>query len=233
MMKNRKNTKEFNRDHGFALITVIVVVAFLSILSTMILYTSSNNSYMKSTDAKIKENFYEAETGLEDFRALILQMYTESFKKAYETTQSEYLLRANGDDRKNRFAHLLFEDFKSQWDAVAVDDTSLKNFMLTQMDSGYVNSFDFVSGGMPTLTIDYTKCRMELSGITYVYEDSDHFVTQVSTDYWIILPDFDWSNDRSLTAFDGSDTEADLPKNNAQDRFRLINYVKYHNWTKE
>lgn len=232
MMKNRKNTKEFNKDRGFALVTVIVVVAFLSILSTMILYTSSNNSYMKSTDAKIKENFYEAETGLEQFRALLLQMYTDSFNKAYEKTQTEYLFRANGDDRKSNFAHALFDDFETQWNAAAVDDTTLKAFMMTQMGTGYVDSFDF-TGGVPTLTIDYTKCRIEISGVKYVYEDSDHFVTKVNTDFWLILPDFDWGNNRSLTAFDGSDTEADLPKNNAEDRFRLINYVKYHNWTKE
>lgn len=228
----KKDKNELKKDRGVALVTVIVVVAFLSILSTMILYTSSNNFYMKSTDIKTKENFYTAETGLEEFRALLTKMYTKSFEEAYEETQINFIQLANGANRKSTFCNTLFTNFRNDWNTVTADETTFRNYMKTVMADEYVSAFDFTAG-LPTLTLDFTKCRMKVSGVVYVYEDANKFVTKVHTDFWMDLPEYNWDYDRALQVFDAGEGNSDLPKNDPTDRFRMIDYVQYHGWTKE
>ncbi len=60
------NAKKINRDNkGSALIVCIIVLLFVSILATVILYMSGVNYRMKKTDMYSKYAFYAAEEPLE------------------------------------------------------------------------------------------------------------------------------------------------------------------------
>lgn len=63
-MEEKKSYGKLNND-GAALVTVIVVITFISILATVILYSSGMNFAMKTTDIKTKVSFYDAETAME------------------------------------------------------------------------------------------------------------------------------------------------------------------------
>ena len=51
-------------NRGSALLIVILVVGFLTILATTLLYISGMNFQIKQADYQNKKNFYTGETGL-------------------------------------------------------------------------------------------------------------------------------------------------------------------------
>ena len=61
-MKKKVNK---NGNAGSTLVTVVVVVAFLSILATIMLYVSGQNYKTKLIDQRTKASFYEAEEVIE------------------------------------------------------------------------------------------------------------------------------------------------------------------------
>ena len=82
-MQGKKSGEKKLNNSGSAIVTVIVVVAFISILATTILYVSGMNFYMKMTDLHTKESFYEAETALEEIKAFLMTEAAEAGREAY------------------------------------------------------------------------------------------------------------------------------------------------------
>lgn len=72
-------------NKGSTLITVIVVVGFMSILATVLLYIVGENYKTKIYDLKTKESFYEAEEIIERFKATLVRDVAESSKPAYDS----------------------------------------------------------------------------------------------------------------------------------------------------
>ena len=62
----KKYIKEYNK--GSTLVTVVVVVAFMSILATIILYLAGENYKTKAIDQKTKDSFYDAEVVVEQIK---------------------------------------------------------------------------------------------------------------------------------------------------------------------
>lgn len=58
-MKNFSSNKYNNK--GVAMISVMIAIAFISIIATAMIYTSSTNYAMKSANIRAKENFYETD----------------------------------------------------------------------------------------------------------------------------------------------------------------------------
>ena len=96
MIKNLK-TKNTLNDNGSTLITVIVAIAFVTILVSIILGTTVINIRMKGIDKRTKDDFYYAEKALNDvYTGLGLEItkyaaeeYEKSFKKVGEVITEE------------------------------------------------------------------------------------------------------------------------------------------------
>ncbi|MCR5473590.1 MAG: hypothetical protein K6F28_00150 [Lachnospiraceae bacterium] len=75
------------RDNkGSTLITVIVAIAFVTILTSIILGTTVTSMAMKGIDRKVKDDFYYAEKGLNDVYTGIGQNAAEIAGKKYDST---------------------------------------------------------------------------------------------------------------------------------------------------
>lgn len=111
-----RNRKKMN-DKGFALVVVIVVIAFISILATILLYVSGMNYQIKVTDYRTKESFYQAEVILESFRATLISDASDAMKDAYRETVSSYLRETNAADRENVYEEAFYDAFQKYWDA--------------------------------------------------------------------------------------------------------------------
>ena len=87
----RCETKKHKLNNaGSAIVTVLVVVTFITILATVLLYISGLNYQMKVTDYRTKESFYQAETPVEELRAQLAKDVQIAFAKAYAAAMSEY-----------------------------------------------------------------------------------------------------------------------------------------------
>ena len=108
--KNRSGLKD---NRGAALITVIIVLLFISILCTLILYISSVNYRMKKADYLAKVSFYSSEKPLENMQSNLVEPVSISYKYALQLTNTHYYTYGSGDDRKNGFYNN-FRDMSKQ-----------------------------------------------------------------------------------------------------------------------
>lgn len=127
------NTKK--KDSGSTLITVIVAVAFVTILTTIILSTSSVNYKMKTIDRGTRDDFYYAEKVLNDVYAGVGQKsaklagkaYSDAFKKVgtTDTTGTTYdRAKVSRDEFKKKF----FEDVYDEYSTNTLD--TLKDYVV-------------------------------------------------------------------------------------------------------
>ena len=87
-MKN-KNCRKLN-NQGSALIVSIIVLLFVSILATVILYIAGINYRMKKNELKTKVAFYSGEVYLERMQANLIIPVSESMDVGFRKTNSQY-----------------------------------------------------------------------------------------------------------------------------------------------
>lgn len=223
-MKMKKRKFKINNS-GAALVTAIVVIAFVSVLATVVMYVSGTNYYMKTTDLKIKASFYDAEEALEVVKAELMILADEAFQDAYEQTLIEFA----GKTADQRTA-LYYEKYVESL-------TSLLLEKRTQPDSSVIGIEDYYKSkinseyqaGFTITATDLEEHETEgysvLRGVKLEYT-KDGYTTIISTDYLIIVPEVDWSIETSLNTWDAS-----VGLN--RDFYEMSDCVTYINWKKQ
>lgn len=111
-MKKIKTAKL--NDRGAALVIAIVVVAFISILTTILLYLATMNFQMKATDYNTKVSFYGAETPLEELRSLLVMDVCSATDKAYAQVIQNYG-NYTAAEREAVFQDIFLKEFQDIW----------------------------------------------------------------------------------------------------------------------
>ena len=112
-MAKKTGTHKLN-NKGSAIVTVLIVIIFISILATTVLYLAGRNVRMKATDRDTKESFYGTERAMEEVKAGLIRIASLSYDDAYKTVMSEYgSFDAVG--RKNLFAETFLTSFETRW----------------------------------------------------------------------------------------------------------------------
>ena len=76
-------------NNGSALISVVAVVIFLSVIATTIIYISGKNYQIKANDYQNKNTFYQAEMALDELKGALAADVSEAFKYAYREVMPE------------------------------------------------------------------------------------------------------------------------------------------------
>lgn len=79
-----------NKNRGSALILILIAMFLIATLGLAILSVSMMNLEMKSVDSKAKENFYSAETALDEIEAGLEELITTQIKEAYTEVLENY-----------------------------------------------------------------------------------------------------------------------------------------------
>ncbi len=87
--KNRLKRKKMN-DEGSTIVLVILALAFVGMLIAMLVYMVYYNFLMKSTDRAAKDNFYTAETVLNEIHAGIVRDASDALQESYATVMKEH-----------------------------------------------------------------------------------------------------------------------------------------------
>ena len=113
-MRRIKNYQQDIRkfcNSGSTLVTVIVIVAFMSILATVMLYLSGENYKMKAMDLKNKSSFYEAEEVMELLKTQLALDVAGAAKPAFTQASANYIKSANKNIRAEEF----YEAYKTNY----------------------------------------------------------------------------------------------------------------------
>ena len=214
-------------NKGAALLTVIVVVAFITILATTMLYITSMNVQMKQTDYQNKQSFYKAEEALDALKAELATEMSVALEYAYQEVMIQYA-NLGADERqacfRDAFLSKLNENWSSQVNAAGCDMTVAlqnrmphyqKNFVLPDVSDGEAS---------PSYGIDTPKARFVLQNVRVRYAE-DGYSSFICTDIALCVPKLNLEYDQWSGLGDG----AEIPE---REKIELTDYIIYMNWRK-
>lgn len=87
--RNKLKRKKLN-DEGSTIVLVILALAFVGMLIAMLVYMVYYNFLMKGTDRAAKDNFYTAETALNEIQAGITRDVSDALQESYSMVMKEH-----------------------------------------------------------------------------------------------------------------------------------------------
>lgn len=207
-----KRFKHKLNNKGSAIVTVLIVIIFVSIMATTVLYLAGRNVKMKATDRHTKESFYETEKSMEEIKAGLIRIASQSYEEAYGTVLRDY---AGYDPagRKNLFITTFVNSCEGRLGmaAAAGGVASFVSDSTVSVDNG---SYD---------ASKKDKGVLYLRGIT-VKDTMNDYTTEIRTDFAIVAP----SNIEFNVGFDTEvpDTPASVESVNASDLVIYVNWEK-------
>ena len=240
VMRLRINNK------GSAIVSVIVVTAFITILATTILYTTGMNYRIKANDYQNKQTFYKAEQALDELKAALVEDVSAAYVYAYGEVAAEYS-QLTADERAAEYNRLFVEYLRKLWIEGENSRVKMAGYSNVKALEKYFESKTKLSAGEclalvePVPNPDGSKTT---DGIWYddkpkaVDSDDDAkkvqegqfiirnvvvkhvengYITYIRTDIALNAPEYNW-NGSAAPAGDGV--------------LRMSDYVVYTNWTK-
>ncbi len=186
-----------NDNRGSTLITVIVAIAFVTILTTIILGTTAVNVRMKGIDRRTKDDFYYAEKSLNDIYTGLGQALAKDAADQYEAVFKELGNDVDGFDlnmaenAEIKFRRAFMSDAHTTISGITAGD--LEEYIL-DTSKGHVESIGAVEyqtkdGGATTADDAY---RVVLKDVQVYVEDTGGFRSTITTDIVINVPTVDF-----------------------------------------
>ncbi len=214
-----KTNKQKRKNAGSAIVTVLVVVTFITILATVLLYISGMNFQMKVTDYRTKESFYQAEIPAEELRSQLIKDVEIAFAEAYTAAVSEYSGLSDAGNREANYRQHFCDELYRIWMqrcGIVAGGTDLDwnhgiTSVLLSEATGSTWSIDRDGKGVlvSVATDGYWKVdvagttldtangvsngQIVLKGVTFTYDSPNHYSSIISTDYCITIPYVNWS----------------------------------------
>ena len=225
-MKKAEHRLKLNNT-GAALVTVIVVIAFISVMVTVLLYSSGINTYMKTTDMKIKNNFYSTEIPLEQIRSLLVDVAGDAYEKTYKEAIASYAFNASSGVGNSNFNSEFVGNFQNIWSTRRGAGVSNVTYIKSVVDSEYIGS---IESTVIDLEPHETEGYLLLKGIKVRYVE-DGYESVIETDYIIKVPEIDMDIKEPQTTWDVGAAEQDKVK--SREELDLLTCVNYYNWVKK
>ena len=256
MKKNECKINKMN-NKGSALVVVVIVIAFITVLATLILYVSVMNFHMKSNDYNTKVSFYGAEIPLEELRVQMVLDFSQACEKSYRSVFEQYgtLIGGAGIPRKSEYVGGIMEELQAIWDDRGGAVASSISTMLKDTAS---DEYHVITGSANTLDCSDPDCecahhiilvdmeetspgsgvllpRLELdetAGKATLHNiksvyTENGYTSVVYTDFCFLIPEYDWSVDEYEDDWD------DGPQTLQRTQIDYEKCVVYLNWTKQ
>lgn len=212
-LRDKFHMKE-NDNKGSAIVVVILAIAFVGMLVAMIAYMSYMNYLMKHTDRGAKDNFYSAETALDEINvgiqneisSVMTSAYTDVMKTAGSVTE---------ETRSKNFRDAFIAGMNAKMNPVDPATGSktksefVKHLMSYWIDTPINGVTSDGSGGTikygaeltitattDTITeryvVDADEKYLTLKGVRITYTDEKGFVSIIQTDIVIEVPDINF-----------------------------------------
>ena len=237
LMKEKKN-KVVADDRGSALLTVILVVSFLTILATTLLYITGMNFQIKQMDYRNKKNFYTSEESIETIRARILEDASKAASEAYNDVSKDFVSYGSKDVRTLSYNTCFVTRLQEKWDADLTSYGGAWDVMLQslvpygtlEMDSAYDADSNGHFTSAEALDVDEINGKIRIRGLKLTYTNPDGLTTIISTDLDVYAPQLKWDAEGSRTTLE-SGVDADTAA--IRTIVDVQGCVHFANWRKE
>lgn len=192
IMNDKMKMKSLKKNNsGSALIVCIIILLFVSILATVILYMSGINYRMKKNEYNTKVSFYDGEIYLERIQGNLIIPVSEAMGNAYRMTNSHFISLATEDARRQDF----YDNFNNELKDIllnnyGVSDAGITNNGPAPSDSAFVkniihnltSSGPNTGDGIPVSQIYVNDGS--ISGVPYAtYSDPSVFVNLIADNH--------------------------------------------------
>lgn len=229
-----KMTKRMKLNNaGSALVSVIVVIALLTMIATTMLYITGMNYQMKQTDYLNKKSFYKAEEALDALNAVLVEDMSEAFEEAYTEVMVQYA--SLEDDTRQAafngvFLDFLYEEWRADKEAAEAAGNTLKDVLVARVPAEYAKYFIDAQPGEEVLdiAIDRDNGRFIIRNIRVRYAENG-YSSYICTDIALCVPEFDLTNSGSTNdAWEKPDPAAEPERKTVV----LRDFIIYMNWSK-
>ena len=174
----RMTRKKGLDNRGSTLILVVICAAFIMILSSVILSLSVTNRQMKRIEHDIKDNFYSAETALDEIKAGLEEHVAASLEQAYAGILDEFtsLTEEEKRDKMNK-------DFLDNLEARLSLGADFYNINMLKDFLRASSTVDITPG--ENLLVRNGDSSIRLMNVKVAYEDDQGYYTTISTDILI------------------------------------------------
>ena len=213
-------------NKGAALISVLVITTFISILATTMLYVAAMNFQQKQTDYQNKQSFYGAEKALDELKSIMVKDVQTAYVEAYNKTVRNFL-RMDATQRKAYFQEVFMDTLKETWEDRETVSGSKLGAVQSVMTGAYAAeaaSFYKVYDYGVYETTDPSGEKLQkfaLKGVQVKYTVGN-YTTFLYTDICLEPPAVDWSAE----SFSGTTELVE------REKIAFTDYVSYVNWRK-
>ena len=211
-------------NKGAALITVLVITTFITILATTMLYIAATNFQQKQTDYQNKQSFYKAEKALDELKSILVKDVQTAYVEAYNKTTRNFLSKTAAE-REAYFQEIFMDTLKTTWEDRVTDSggdlLSAVQSLMTGEYAAEAASFYKVSGYGVYENDTHTLQKFALRGVQVKYTEGN-YTTFLYTDICLEPPVVDWSAESFSTSTNLVERE----------KIAFTDYVSYVNWRK-
>lgn len=248
MISRLKNCMKKMNNKGSSLVIVIIVISFVCILGTLLLYLSVMNYQMKSNDYKTRVSFYGSEEPLEELRVQLAADMSAACEKAYIDVMVQYSSLVTSDMRSSKYNELVLEELESIWNGRTGGGGGATADWVVGINAALYNNSDYhvMSGNTTTmpcavgssctcpyhiivldmgtedrLVLDDVKGQAVLNDIKVFYTENE-FTSVVTTDFCMVLPEYNWNMQQNINVAANAD-----PSRTKIDYEKCVVYLNY------
>ena len=212
-------------NSGSALISVLVITTFITILATTMLYVAAMNFQQKQTDYQNKQSFYKAEKALDELKSILVKDVQTAYVEAYTKTTRNFL-GMDTAQRNSFFQDEFMNTLKTTWDGRVSSSGDLLGAVQSVMTGEYAAEADSFYkvldyGVYETTGAGNTLQKFALKGVQVKYTEGN-YTTFLYTDICLEPPAVDWSAESFSTTTELVERE----------KIAFTDYVSYVNWRK-
>ena len=225
MMNADKREKIYRDNKGSVMVMVIVIIAFIAILVSVLMFVSFSGYQMRAVDRRGKDNFYTAETVLDEINVGLQGEISGALSKAYNEVMNNFALYRSANARNKAFHEIYYKELQERlWKSSAEENNYSVDTLLSYLSSGSLGDGDgtralFLSGAatygaIVESNLEYAtepeKYKMEivnnskllLKDLKVSYVDESGYISIISTDIRITMPPVNFSQASALPSLE-------------------------------
>lgn len=196
--------RKIKKDNsGAGLVSLIIVIAFVSLLGSIVMSISLTNYKMKITNQSTKDNFYTAEQALDEIRVGLQDIVSDAVGIAYIKVLENYShfdLQQKQDLMESIFFQTIWTALASDPAHTTYDIDKLTNLLIETKWTGG----DIETGHGAIITSEHKKMvtydneGVILKGVEVYFRDDKGFVANIKTDIKLAIPKLQFASNTAV-----------------------------------
>ncbi|MCM1538767.1 MAG: hypothetical protein NC254_10255 [bacterium] len=214
--RSRSDKRQLHKDdRGSTLVVVVVAMLLLCVLATIILYTTYVNYTIKTTELHSTDNFYTAESVMDEIKAGLELEVSNAYTNAYLYVMQHYSDPGDTDGsvgevmRTADFQRVYINYLKNKFDPDGNENLD------PEMLFAYLSEAHTLTDGEAVFAADGSRAKLELvsedgkslvaysdsvwiKGLRLTYTDAKGYVAVITTDIALRMPNMTFEEQSSL-----------------------------------